>query len=65
MNFDLHGDGGGESISYEKGRGVPGAEGELTAAFDGEHGWFWRNRTGASVTVTLRATGEYAEVKRY
>ena len=65
VNFDLHGDGGGESISYEKGRGVPGAEGELTAAFDGEHGWFWRNRTGAPVTVTLRATGDYAEVKRY
>lgn len=65
VNFDLHGDGGGESISYEKGRSVPGAEGELTAAFDGEHGWFWRNRTGAPVTVTLRASGDYAEVKRY
>ena len=32
VNFDTHGDGGGRSISYEKGRGVPQDEGELVAA---------------------------------
>ena len=32
INFDTHGDGGGQSISYEKGRGVPEDEGELEAA---------------------------------
>ena len=26
LNYDTHGDGGGQSISYEKGRGVPGSE---------------------------------------
>ena len=31
LNYDTHGDGGGQSISYEKGRGVPGDEGELVA----------------------------------
>lgn len=63
VNFDLHGDGSGESISYEQGRAVPEASGDLTAAFTGNHGWFWRNRTEAPVTVTLRTGGDYAEIK--
>lgn len=64
VNFDLHGDGGGQSTSYEKGRGVPGAEGVLEASFDGNHGWFWRNRGTSDVTVTLRTGGQYSEIKR-
>jgi hypothetical protein len=63
VNFDLHGDGGGKDISYEKGRAVPGNEGVLTAAFTGNHGWFWRNRDGQDVTVTLYVRGEYSEMK--
>lgn len=64
VNFDTHGDGGGQSISYEKGRGVPGDDGVIEAAFDGNHGWFWRNRGSADVTITLKTSGAYAEVKR-
>ena len=64
VNFDTHGDGGGRSIMYEKGRGVPGDEGILEAAFDGNHGWFWRNRTNSDVTVTLKTNGDYIELKR-
>lgn len=64
VNFDTHGDGGGENISYEKGRGVAEDEGVLEAAFDGNHGWFWRNRTDAPVTVTLKTTGAYSDIKR-
>ncbi|RWP22500.1 transmembrane anchor protein [Mesorhizobium sp.] len=64
VNFDTHGDGGGENISYEKGRGVGEDEGVLEAAFDGNHGWFWRNRTDADVTVTLRTSGAYTNIKR-
>ncbi|MDA0663436.1 MAG: transmembrane anchor protein [Proteobacteria bacterium] len=63
-NFDLHGDGDGNSISYEKGRGVSGDAGSLTAAFDGNHGWFWRNRTRQDITVTLRVKGAYTALKR-
>lgn len=63
VNFDLHGDGSGQNISYEQGRAVPEAFGDLTAAFTGNHGWFWRNRTEAPVTVTLRTGGDYAEIK--
>ncbi len=64
LNHDTHGDGGGESVMYERGRGVPGQEGELVAEFTGNHGWFWRNRTDEPVTFTLRTRGEYTELIR-
>ncbi len=64
VNYDTHGDGGGQSVSYEQGRGVPEQEGVLVAAFSGNHGWFWRNRTDADVTLTLRTKGAYREMKR-
>lgn len=64
VNFDLHGDGAGNDISYEKGRAVEGAQGVLTAAFTGNHGWFWRNRDRQDVSVTLYVRGDYSEMKR-
>jgi hypothetical protein len=64
VNFDVHGDAPGQKISYSKGRGVPRAEGMIEAAFDGNHGWFWRNRGQQDVTLTLRTSGQYAEIKR-
>jgi len=63
VNFDLHGHGGGNSVTYEKGRGSTGDEGEIVAAFDGEHGWFWRNRDSSDATVTVQVRGEYTEFK--
>ena len=63
MNFDLHGDGGGQNTSIEQGRAVPEKSGVLVAAFTGNHGWCWRNRTDAPVTVNLRTGGEYFEIK--
>lgn len=63
VNFDLHGHGSGQSVTYEKGRGSDGAQGEILAEFDGEHGWFWRNRDGTDVTVTVQVRGDYAEFK--
>jgi hypothetical protein len=63
VNYDTHGDGSGQKISYETGRGVPEQAGDLTAAFTGNHGWFWRNRTEEPVTVTVRTAGDYAEMK--
>ncbi len=64
LNYDTHGDGGGRQVSYEKGRGVAGDEGVLEAAFDGNHGWFWRNRTKSDVTLTLKTSGDYQAFKR-
>jgi hypothetical protein len=63
VNYDTHGDGSGQKVSYEQGRAVPEQAGDLTAVFTGNHGWFWRNRTDAPVTVTLRTGGDYAEMK--
>ncbi|GAB3183417.1 transmembrane anchor protein [Hydrogenophaga aquatica] len=64
VNYDTHGDGGGRSISYEKGRAVPADDGELVAAFTGNHGWFWRNRGQADVKLVLRTGGTYSDIKR-
>ncbi|MEQ9247150.1 MAG: transmembrane anchor protein [Nitratireductor sp.] len=63
VNFDMHGHGGGNSVTYEKGRGSTGDEGEIIAAFDGEHGWFWRNRDCEPATVTIQVRGEYTKFK--
>lgn len=67
VNHDTHGephDNPKATTSYSKGRGVAGDEGTLEAAFDGSHGWFWRNRGSQPVTVTLKTTGDYKEIKR-
>ena len=64
LNYNQHGDGGGQSIIYEKGRAVAGGDGLIEAAFDGYHGWFWRNRTDAAVKLTLETRGVYLELKR-
>ncbi|MFM2588021.1 transmembrane anchor protein [Vibrio sp. TBV020] len=64
VNYDTHGDGNGNSISYEKGRGVPNKQGEIEAAFTGSHGWFFRNRNDETVMVILKTNGDYAEMKR-
>jgi len=64
VNFDTHADRPGTPYhGYGKGT-EQRVEGELVAAFTGSHGWFWRNRTGETVTITLRTTGTYSEVKR-
>jgi hypothetical protein len=60
VNSDTHGDRPGLSYhGYAKGTAQPSDEGVLVAAFDGMHGWFWRNRGREPVTVTLRTRGEY------
>ena len=65
VNFDTHADAPGISYhGYGKGRASTGEAGTLVAAFDGSHGWFWRNRSGATVTVTLTTDGSYSEIKR-
>lgn len=66
VNHDTHGEptGGGSERSYSRGRAVSGDKGELVAAFDGSHGWFWRNRGSKDVTVKLTAAGEFSALKR-
>ena len=68
VNYDTHADRKEPPAikyhGYGKGQSKPSDEGVLVAAFDGMHGWFWRNRTSDVVTVTLRVTGDYRELKR-
>jgi hypothetical protein len=62
--FDLHGDSKKQNInyhSYEKGTEQQ-KEGEIIAAFDGSHGWYWRNRTSKTITITIKTRGEYTEI---
>ncbi|OGR66315.1 MAG: transmembrane anchor protein [Elusimicrobia bacterium GWB2_63_22] len=65
-NYDIHGDSKELGIKYHGyGKGSEKtASGVLTAAFDGHHGWFWRNRTNAALTVTLNVSGEYTGIKK-
>lgn len=65
VNYDMHADAPAIRYhGYAKGSAVRADSGTLTAAFDGQHGWFWRNRGGDTVVVTLRASGHYTELKR-
>lgn len=65
VNFDIHADAPGISYhGYGKGSNSGGEQGTLVAAFDGSHGWFWRNRSGGAVTITLHTDGPYTEIKR-
>lgn len=66
-NFDIHADSKPLNISYHGyGKGSSTREeGSITAAFDGAHGWFWRNRSGDPLTLTLEIEGPYTDVKQY
>lgn len=66
-NFDVHGDSKALGIKYHpylKGS-EQAKESVLVAAFDGSHGWFWRNRTSTPMTITLQTNGQYTSIKHY
>lgn len=65
-NYDIHGDSEELNINYHnysKGSDTQ-SEGILEAAFDGYHGWFWRNRTSDVLSVTIQTIGDYTEIKK-
>ncbi len=68
VNYDTHGDPVNAPKNfyhgYGKGRNTASDSGTLKAAFDGTHGWFWRNRSNTEVTVTLKTSGDYQQIKR-
>ncbi|WP_151731777.1 transmembrane anchor protein [Acinetobacter ursingii] len=68
LNYDTHGDPvnapKGFYHGYGKGKNETTQQGVLKAAFDGKHGWFWRNRTENPVTVTLLLEGQFSEMKK-
>lgn len=68
VNVDAHGDPlnppAGFYHGYGKGRQMSRDAGVLQAAFDGRHGWYWRNRSSSAVTLTLSTQGQYTAIKR-
>jgi hypothetical protein len=68
VNVDAHGDPINPPANFYHGYGkekqISGKEGVLEAAFDGKHGWFWRNRSDANVTITLKTSGDYQSIKK-
>lgn len=66
-NFDVHADSKKLDIkyhNYEKGK-LQKSEGIMKAAFDGNHGWFWRNRTSETMVVTLEVNGNYTGILQF
>jgi hypothetical protein len=66
VNFDMHGEelnaGNDEFTSYWKGRDAAGGNGAFEAPFAGTHGWYWRNRSIAPVTVRVKTSGYYEKL---
>ena len=67
VNFELHGEESGAAssdyTSYEKGASA-GERGTFRAPFEGTHGWFWRNRTGESLTIRVEARGAFQKFEQ-
>jgi hypothetical protein len=66
VRMDMHGEpkgaAEGEFTSYWKQKDLSTAQGSFTAPFDGTHGWYWRNRSEAPVTLTVKTEGFYGEL---
>jgi len=67
VNYDMHADRKAapeiKYFGYKKGQNVAADSGQLVANFDGMHGWFWRNRSSAAVTIVLTVRGAHTEWK--
>lgn len=64
INYDLHAHAGSENARYKRGRGKDSDSGSFTAKFDGDHGWFFRNRDSKEVKVVMKFKGDYSAIVR-
>jgi hypothetical protein len=61
--FDTHADSDDvKYYNYSKGKDER-HEGVLEASFDGNHGWYWKNRSFKPVLIRLNISGDFAELK--
>lgn len=67
VKFDFHGEPAagpdGAFLSFHKGTAARSG-GSLKAPFTGTHGWYWKNPTDSNVTIKLRASGFYSQIKK-
>jgi hypothetical protein len=67
VSFDMHGEelnaGKDEFTSYWKGRNESSHR-SFEAPFAGTHGWCWRNRGTAPVTIRVKTSGYYERLFR-
>jgi hypothetical protein len=63
--YDFHGEPTGDTTGYfetfDKSTAAE-ASGQLTASFDGTHGWYWKNRSSSPVKIELKVKGAYRHV---
>jgi hypothetical protein len=66
LNHDFHGEPvvakNDEFESFILENDVSQSRGALIAPFTGVHGWYWKNKTEAPVTVVLQASGFYSDI---
>ena len=65
--FDFHGEPEGDTSGFFESYAVSTASevrGTFTAPFAGSHGWYWKNKGRAPVTVTLTTGGQYSIIGR-
>ena len=63
LYFDFHGEPKGDTTGYFESFSITTSDkmkGSLTTPFAGAHGWYWKNKTDATITVTLSTTGDYS-----
>ena len=62
LYFDFHGEPQGDQTGYFKSFKESTdnqSSGALIAPFEGSHGWYWENKTQASVIIVLKTKGSY------
>lgn len=65
-DFHGHEPGAGDAfVRYEEQLSGTHGEGSLVAPFSGEHGWFWLSLSDQPVTITLKISGYYNDIKDY
>lgn len=65
LYFDFHGEPKGDTTGYFESYTITTAaevKGSMTMPFDGIHGWYWKNTSNKTVTVTLKTKGDYKVV---
>ncbi|MEO8308796.1 MAG: hypothetical protein ABI616_12230 [Pseudomonadota bacterium] len=65
-DFHGHDPSAGEGfVRYEEQQSGHEGHGSLVAPFSGEHGWYWLSLSDKPITITLKITGYFRDIKDY